>query len=104
MIDFAYRLAGRTGSVGVCTCIPHGSQRRKAELMLADLVEAFPGEFELRVSQASIDEFLAANASHHDLIILGASTNRSTVSRFFSPPTFERLSDLDCDVAIVDAS
>lgn len=104
MIDFAYRLAGQPGGVSVCTCIPGAPQRRQAELMLANLVDAFPGEFEIRVSRASIEDFLSANASHHDLIIIGASTDRSTVSRFFSRPTFERINNLDCDVAIVDSS
>jgi hypothetical protein len=35
---------------------------------------------------------------------MGASTDRSRASRFVSPPTFERIQELDCDVAIVDRS
>lgn len=104
MIDFAYRLAGTPGRVSVCTCITGESQRRSAETMLANLVEAFPGMFETRISRASIEDFLTTNAAHHDLIIIGASTDRSPASRFFSPPTFERLHDIDCDIAIVDYS
>ncbi|WP_327051103.1 HPP family protein [Halomicrococcus gelatinilyticus] len=101
MIDFARRLTGRTGSVGVCNCIQRESDRRDAESMLADLVEAFEGTFETRVARADITRFLAANDDHYDLFLIGASTDRSAASRFVSPPTFERLQELDADVAIV---
>jgi nucleotide-binding universal stress UspA family protein len=69
--------------------------------MLANLVETFDGSFETRVSRSSIESFLAANDTHYDLVIMGASTDRSAASRFVSPPTFERIHDLECDVAIV---
>ncbi len=101
MVDFAHRLARKTGTVSVCTCIERESQRRSAESSLADLVEAFPGSFETRISRHGILEFLIANDSHYDLIIIGASTDRSAASRFISPPTFERLHEVECDVAIV---
>ena len=101
MIDFALRLAGRSGSVGVCTCIDREEERRRTERMLANLVETFDGSFETRVSRSSIESFLAANDTHYDLVIMGASTDRSAASRFVSPPTFERIHDLECDVAIV---
>jgi len=101
MIDFARRLAGRSGSVSVCTCIDAERQRRPTERTLANLVETFEGSFETRVSRSSIESFLTANDDHYDLVVMGASTDRSTASRFVSPPTFERLHDLECDVAIV---
>jgi nucleotide-binding universal stress UspA family protein len=101
MIDFARRLAGRSGSVSVCTCIDAERQRRPTERTLANLVEAFDGSFETRVSRSSIESFLTANDDLYDLVVMGASTDRSTASRFVSPPTFERLHDLECDVAIV---
>jgi nucleotide-binding universal stress UspA family protein len=101
MIEFARRVAGRSGRVSVCTCIDREEQRRTTETMLADLVEAFEGSFETRVSRSSIESFLSANDGYYDLTIVGASTDRSAASRFVSPPTFERLHDLDCDVAIV---
>ncbi|WP_435155368.1 HPP family protein [Haladaptatus sp. DFWS20] len=101
MIDFARRLVGRSGSVSVCTCIDREAERRTAESTLADLVEAFSGSFETRVSRSSIEDFLAANDDHYDLMIIGASTDRSAASRFISPPTFERLHEIDCDVAVV---
>jgi hypothetical protein len=101
MIDFARRLAGLSGSVSVCTCIDRETERRPAEHMLANLVETFEGSFETRVSRSSIESFLAANDAHYDLTIMGASTDRSAASRFVSPPTFERIHDLECDVAIV---
>ncbi|WP_458209683.1 HPP family protein [Haladaptatus sp. NG-SE-30] len=101
MIDFARRLVGRSGSVSVCTCIDREAERRDTESTLADLVEAFSGSFETRVSRSNIEDFLAANDDHYDLIIIGASTDRSAASRFISPPTFERMHEIDCDVAVV---
>ncbi|WP_435176117.1 universal stress protein [Halorussus sp. AFM4] len=101
MIDFAQRLTGLAGSISVCTCIDRENERRSAEATLANLVETFEGSFETRVSRASIESFLAANDEYYDLVIVGASTDRSAASRFVSPPTFERIHDLDCDVAVV---
>jgi nucleotide-binding universal stress UspA family protein len=104
MLDFALRLAGRTGEVSVATCIPSATERRRAEAMLADLVEAFEGTIETRVSEASIEAFLTDHAEEYDLVLLGASQDRSAASRFISPPTFERIDSdaIDADVAIVD--
>ena len=101
MLDFALRLAGRTGSVAACHCIGAEHERRRAESMLADLVETFTGSIETRVATGRIEACLAANAAAYDLTIIGASTDRTATSRFISPPTFERLQDLSCDVAIV---
>ncbi|WP_247009944.1 universal stress protein [Halorientalis litorea] len=102
MVDFALRLARGTGQVGVASCIGEEESRRRAESMLADLVEPFAGAIETRVARSSIEQFLADHARQYDLVIIGASMDRSAASRFISPPTFERLADLDCDVAIVD--
>jgi hypothetical protein len=102
MIDFASRLAGSTGRVSVCHCLGHGGQRRRAESMLADLVETLSGNVETRVSGATIERFLARNAGEYDLVIIGASTDRTAASRFISPPTFERLRELETDVVVLD--
>jgi nucleotide-binding universal stress UspA family protein/uncharacterized membrane protein (DUF485 family) len=102
MLDFATRLADQTGRVSVGTCVTSDRERRRAEDMLANLVETLDGNVETRVSNAPIETFLAENAVQYDLTILGASTDRSAASRFVSPPTFERIQDIDCDVAIVD--
>jgi hypothetical protein len=102
MIDFATRLAGETGRVSVCTCIGTQRERRRADEMLADLVETFTGRLETRVSQSDIVPFLAENAPAFDLVIIGASQDRSAASRLVSPPTFERISEMESDVAIVD--
>jgi hypothetical protein len=101
MLDFATRVAGRAGSLAVCHCIESERQRRRAEEMLANLVETFDFGFETRVSRASIERFLAANATQYDLVVVGASTDRSAASRFLAPPTFERVTDVETDVAIV---
>ncbi|WP_227133782.1 HPP family protein [Halorubellus salinus] len=101
MLDFATRVAGRAGALAVCHCIDAESQRRRAEAMLANLVETFDVGFETRVSRASIERFLGANATQYDLVVVGASTDRSAASRFLAPPTFERITDVETDVAIV---
>jgi hypothetical protein len=102
MIDFATRLSGHTGNVSVCTCIDSERARRRAEEMLTTLVEAFSGTLETRVSRADVQAFIEENATQYDLVVIGASRDRSVASRFVSPPMFERISDVDCDVAIVD--
>jgi len=102
MIDFATRLAGRTGHVSVCHCIDAERKRRQAEELLADLVETFTGRIETRVAGEDLQSFLAENAPGFDLVILGSSQDRTPTSRFISPPTFERLEDVETDVAIVD--
>ncbi len=104
MVDFAVRLAGGSGRVAVATCIGSGGDRRRAESMLADLVEPFAGDIETRVSGADIHSFLGRASPEYDLVIIGASQDRSAASRFITPPTFERLDDLETDVAIVDRS
>jgi len=104
MIDFALRLAGRSGRVSVAHCIRSGKSRRRADAMLADLVETFEGNVETRVATASIERFLTHNAPEYDLVCIGASRDRSAASRLVSPPTFERIRELETDVAIVDRS
>lgn len=101
MIDYAQRLAGRTGTISVCHCIDAEGQRRSAESMLGKLTETATGYIETRVSRSSIHSFLQRNDSHYDVIFVGASTNRTTASRFIAPPTFERLRGVETDVAIV---
>lgn len=104
MLDFAIRLAGRAGSISVCTCIGSTGDRRRAESMLADLVGPFDGPIETRVSRSEIEPFLEAQAGHYDVVFMGASRDRSAASRIIVPPTFERIESLDADVAIVDRS
>lgn len=104
MLDFAERLAGSTGRIAACHCLGGTGSRRRAEHMLADLVETFSGNIETRVSQASIEDFLANEAPQYDLTIIGASRDRSAASRFVSPPTFQRIQSVDCDVAVLDRS
>ncbi|ELZ39455.1 universal stress protein [Halorubrum tebenquichense] len=102
MIDFAERLAGEAGGVSVCTCIDAESDRRRAETKLANLVETAAGPVETRVARAEVTDFLGANADAYDLVLMGSSGDRSVASRLVSPPTFERIQDVRCDVGIVD--
>ncbi|GGN07397.1 HPP family protein [Halarchaeum nitratireducens] len=98
MVDYAERLAGRAGTVSVCTCIGDERSRRDAESMLADLTETTNARCETRVSRATLGEFLARNESHYDLVILGEPTRSA---RPDTPAPFERSRDLDTDVAVV---
>jgi hypothetical protein len=100
MVEFAVRLAGGD-RVTLATCIGESGDRRRAESMLADLAETVPG-VETRVSRREIEPFLDRTAPSFDLVIVGASRDRSAASRFVSPPTFERIGDLDTDVAVLD--
>jgi|AntDeeMetagen134_2_1112570.scaffolds.fasta_scaffold02067_2 hypothetical protein len=102
MLGFACRLAGSAGEIAVCHCIDSSTDRRHAEEMLADLVEPFANRIETRIPQTSIGSFLETVAPQYDLVLVGASTDRSSVSRLLSPATFERLPEIDCDLAIVD--
>ncbi|ELZ66965.1 universal stress protein UspA [Haloferax sp. Atlit-10N] len=102
MIDFATRLAGQTGSVSVTTCISSEVERRPAESKLANLVETADGNIETRVARSDVTDFIASNAATYDLVVLGSSGDRSPASRFISPPTFERIREIDCDVAVFD--
>jgi nucleotide-binding universal stress UspA family protein len=102
MLDFAARLAGRGGNLSVCTCIDAEVERRSAESRLANLAETVGVDVETRVARSRVTEFIGANASAYDLLVVGSSGDRSRASRFVSPPTFERLRDVDCDVAVVD--
>jgi nucleotide-binding universal stress UspA family protein len=99
MIDFATRLAG-SGTVSVTTCIDAESERRRAETRLERLVETAGGAIETRVARSSVEAFVDANAGTYDLIVVGSSGERSPASRFVSPPTFGRLEEFDCDIAV----
>jgi hypothetical protein len=69
--------------------------------MLANLVETPDHDIETRVPKMSIESFLRQIAPATDLVVVGASRDRSTASRLVSPPTFERIDDLETDLAIV---
>jgi nucleotide-binding universal stress UspA family protein len=104
MVDFARRVTCNTfdaGRVSVCHCIERERERRSAETMLANLVDAFPGDFETRVARSDIETFLETNAPGYDLVMVGASTDRTAASRFVAPPTFTKLDDVEADVAVV---
>ncbi|MFB6236274.1 MAG: HPP family protein [Halopenitus sp.] len=101
MIEYARQLAGQSGHVSISTCISDERERRAAERMSANLAEAFAGGFETRVANDWVESFLADNGPQYDLVCVGAGTDRAPASRFLSPPTFQRLEDLDADLAIV---
>jgi len=98
MVDYGQRLAGRTGTVSVATCIGDERSRRTAESMLANLTETADTRCETRVSRSSLAEFIERNQSHYDLVVFGA---RERGTRFNVPEAFDWASDVDTDVAIV---
>jgi nucleotide-binding universal stress UspA family protein len=100
MLDFAHRLLS-TGTICACSCLSKAGKRRRAETMLDNLVESFSQPIETRIGYGPVEEFLTTNASHYDLTIIGASKKRTAASRFFSTSIFERIHDVDCDLAIV---
>ena len=102
MIDFAVRLAGEDGRVSVCHCVTTDRGRDRAERMLGDLVETVPRWVETRISRGDVETYLGRVAGDYDLVLVGSSADRSAASRFVSRPTFERIDDLACDVAILD--
>ncbi len=102
MLDFAVRLVGHTGGISVAHCIGDERHRRTAEEMLAHLTETIEAMVETRVALTSIEDFLDTYVHSYDLVIVGASQDRSAASRFISPPTFNRIDTLDTDVAILD--
>ena len=101
MLDYASRIADPNGSVSVCSCIDAERERRRCESMLANLTETVAARCETRVSRSSVETFVRRNDAHYDLVFLGASTDRSAASKFVSRPTYERLRDIDADVAVV---
>jgi hypothetical protein len=102
MIDFARRIAGSVGRVSVAHCIDAEGERRRADEMLENLVETTDGSVETRVANVPVEQFVRRLARTNDLVIIGASRDRSRASRLLSPPTFERIDDIETDVAIVD--
>jgi hypothetical protein len=102
MIDFGARLAGPDGGLSVCTCIGREVERRPAETRLANLVETVDRPVETRVARSPVTEYLTANAGAYDLVVIGSSGDRSAASRFVSPPTFERIGEIETDVAVFD--
>jgi hypothetical protein len=102
MIDFAVRLAGEDGRVSVCHCVSSEGDRDRAERMLGDLVETVPRNVETRIARDDVETYLGRAAGDYDLVLIGSSSDRSAASRFVSRPTFERIEDVTCDVAVLD--
>ncbi|MGM0397675.1 MAG: HPP family protein [Halobacteriota archaeon] len=101
MVEYAQRLAGQTGTVSVCSVIASERDRRPTERMLANLVEVVDIHAETRVSQTTFRSFVERNGAQYDLLLMGASTDRSKPSRIIKRPAFEQVSDVETDVAIV---
>lgn len=102
-VDFARRIAGDDVPVSVATCIDDERELRAAEGMLANVIDSFDGPFETLVARVPVEGFLDQHAPAYDLVILGASSDRSPLSRFLSRPTMERLAEIETDLAVVHA-
>ncbi len=55
----------------------------------------------MRISLISAENYLTTDDSYYGLVTIGASTDRSKVSRILSPPTSEQIQEVDIDVAVV---
>lgn len=101
MLSFAGRLA-EPGGVTLATCIGSEGDRRRAESMLSNLAGTCEFDVETRVSRQEVEPFIERTAPRFDLVLMGASRDRSTASRIVSPPTFERVGELETDMAVLD--
>jgi hypothetical protein len=101
MLEFAERLAD-DGRITLSTCIESEDERRRAEVLLGDLADTCSAGVETRVSRLDIESFLHRSAPHFDLVLVGASQDRSAASRLIDPPTFRRLDDIETDVGVLD--
>ena len=96
-IDFATRVATR---VSLCHAVADVDDRRAAERMLDTMADAFGSSSETRVTTRPLVEFLDDATAEYDLLVVGASTDRSSVSRAVTPPTYRGI-DPECDLAVV---
>ncbi len=101
MVDFATRIAATPERVSVAHTIEASERRREAETMLTALIDSFESDIETRVATGPVGTFLERNASYYDVVLIGSSTDRSVASRILSPPTFQNLSAVDADIALV---
>jgi len=99
-IDFATRVATR---VSLCHAVDDPGDRRAAERMLDTMADAFGSSIETRVTTRPLVEFLGDATAEYDLLVVGASTDRSSVSRAVIPPTYRGI-DPKCDLAVVHLS
>lgn len=96
-IDFATRVATR---VSLCHAVADADDRRAAERMLDTMADAFGSSIETRVTTRPLVEFVNDATAEYDLLLIGASTDRSSVSRTVTPPAYRGV-DSACDVAVV---
>ena len=96
-IDFATRVATR---VSLCHAVGEPSDRRAAKRMLDTMADAFDPSTETRVTTRPLVGFLNGATAEYDLLVVGASTDRSSVSRAVTPPTYRGI-DPKCDLAVV---
>ena len=101
MMEFAKRLAAPGGVISACSVISDERERRHAEIVLEDVVDSLSVPVETRIGYGTVPEFLEQNAAAYDVVFVGASTDRPAASRLVSTPTYERIRELDCDLAIV---
>ena len=101
MLEFAERLADDR-RITLATCIESEGERRRAEVLLGDLADTCSAAVETRVSRLDIESFLNRSAPHFDLVLVGASQDRSAASRLIDPPTFRQLDGIETDVGVLD--
>lgn len=114
MVEMASRLVD-AGDVSVATIIHGERARRAAEKRLFNLVSAFEETaasrsdvLDTRILDAGdrdTGSVIAETAGQYDITVLGASTDRSRLSRLIDAPTAaEVVDDIDGPVAVVHAA
>ncbi len=104
MVEIASRI---TDTVGVLKIIDNSKELRKAEKELEELIDGFQGNFETRVRKKTdtIEKSIKKLSKGYDILIIGASTDRTTVSRIISTPLMNKLiEEMDIPIIIVHSA
>lgn len=104
MIELASRL---TDTVSVLKIIERKKELRSAEKEIEELIDGFRGHFETRVRHATkpIEDIISKTSIEYDIMFIGASTDRTAVSRLLSPSILEKVVEkVDIPIVIVHSS
>lgn len=97
LAEIGSRIASETS---LCYCVPEDKTQREGRQMVTALAESVDRRVNTVVTGDSPQVYFNKAASEKDLLIIGASTDRGTISRTLVPPTYFGL-DVDCDIAVV---
>ncbi len=96
-VDIATRVAD---NVRVAHSVDEGEQRHEIQQRLKRLATAIDSTITTQVTSIAPTEYFTTAATDYDLLVLGAGTDRTAVSRAITPPLFYQLQTA-CDIAVV---